>query len=110
MGAIKTMEDQEYILCAAIHYDDVKVYIHQPTNIKTGFVIAGRRHHNCVYTFGILNKELVMKLKATHTDGFITNTNRFVDRKEAFKIAKDANQIISIANTRSKNLYSEDLY
>lgn len=37
---------KEYILCASIHFDDGKVHEHQPKNIKTGFVVCGRRHHN----------------------------------------------------------------
>ena len=37
---------KEYILCAAIHWDDGETYPHQPKNITTGLVICGRRHHN----------------------------------------------------------------
>ena len=38
----------ERILCAAIWYNDGKKHVHQPINIETGFVICGRRHHNCI--------------------------------------------------------------
>ena len=45
----------EYILCSAIWIDDgVTTYVHQPKNIKQGFVVAGRRHHNCITTLAML--------------------------------------------------------
>ena len=56
----------EYILCAANHFDDGKVYVHVPTNIKTGFVVCGQRHHNCFYTVAIfteMNPEKFHKLE-----------------------------------------------
>lgn len=64
------MNIKEYILCAAIHYDDEVKYIHQPDNITTGLVFCGRRHHNIINTnaqaFGRSNK-------GKETQGFITN-------------------------------------
>lgn len=44
----------EYILCAAIWYDDGKEYPHQPVNIKEGYVWCGRRHHNIINLRGRL--------------------------------------------------------
>lgn len=41
--------------------------------------------------------------------GFITNKGRFVNRKEAFKIALDAGQIDESAGVGGE-LFSEDLY
>lgn len=38
---------EERILCAAVHYDDGKEYVHQPINITSGYVVCGHRHHNC---------------------------------------------------------------
>lgn len=37
----------EYIICATIWYQNDKVYRGQPTNVVSGIVICGRRHHNC---------------------------------------------------------------
>jgi hypothetical protein len=91
--------EQERILCAAIHFDDGNKYIHQPKNIKTGFVVCGRRHHNCFAIIGILGKD---RLKFNVVQGFITNTDRFVDRYEAFKVTK--------GGSGNHKLYSEDLY
>lgn len=109
IGIIRTgnNRDREYILCAAIHYDDGEKYVHQPRNIKTGFVITGRRHHNCIATFGILNREKVLSYKKLHTDGFLTNKDQFVDRFEAYKIALAAGQTASKIVPR---IYSEDVW
>lgn len=99
---------EQYILCAAIHYDDLKEHVHQPKNIKTGFVIAGRRHHNCITTLSILGADQPGYYKALKSvQGFITNENLFVNRHEAFLIAVRANQC---EDSTEKTLLSEDLY
>jgi hypothetical protein len=98
--------DKEYILCAAIWFDDGKEYRLQPKNITTGLVLCGWRH-GCIFPqigglvaerqkLGIFEKE----------QGFLTNLNRFVGRKEGGKIAFDAGQTKELKET----LYSEDLY
>ncbi len=101
---------KEYILCAANHYDDGQENVHEPVNIKTGFVVCGRRHHNCIHTFAMIvgfpYTEDGHKLHNTEEQGFLTNTNRFVDREEGAKIAFAAGQITE----EKKTLYSEDLY
>jgi len=104
--------NEEYILCAAIWYDDGVFYEHQPFNIKTGFVICGHRHHNCFMTAYILNKD--KKLQGyNEIQGFVTNTNNFVDRAEAFRIAKAADQILpdsSVYRFEQADLYSESMW
>lgn len=104
----KTEPAREYILCSAIHYDDGKEYIHQPRNIATGFVICGRRHHNIINT---LAQVFGRETKDRTGQGFLTNTDRFVDRKEAYIIAKNANQLNNKLHDQSNpQLISEDLY
>ncbi len=101
----------EYILCAANHYKDGKEHIDQPINVSSGYVLCGRRHHNIINT-----KASVFKLDngdINNIQGFITNTNRFVDRQEAYKIAFEADQIIGPNKGIPENiigLTSEDLY
>ena len=99
------------IISSAIHYDDGVVYVHQPTNISKGFVIAGRRHHNCVTTLAILAKisgfERTSRYK--ETQGFLTSDDRFVDRKEAAKIAMRSGQVRELKH-RENELDSSDLY
>ena len=94
----------ETILCAAIWFEDGERNHHQPKNITTGFVVCGRRHHNCIITLDVLGGEL--KEYIEHIQGFITNTDRFVDRKEAGYIAFNAGQI----KKPNDYLFSEDLY
>jgi hypothetical protein len=101
---------QEYILCSAIHFDDGNVYIHQPKNIKSGYVVCGRRHHNCFMTMKIIKDKLPLdekiKLNKNTTQGFLTSLDRFVDRKEGGVIAFKSSQI----DNEIKLLFSEDLY
>ena len=96
---------KSYIICAAIHFDDNKKHIHQPKNIKTGFVIAGRRHHNCFSTFAILSGDITKHNQYKKTQGFITNDDRFVNREDASIIAVSAGQ-----TKKTDILFSEDLY
>ena len=106
--------EKEFILCAANYYNDGIKYDHSCKNIKTGFVICGRRHHNCIATFakmvGFPYDEKGHELMRTEQQGFITNTDRWVDRLEALKIAKEANQLITGEGNESLGLFSEDLY
>lgn len=108
---------KEFILCAANYYNDADVHDKQPVNIEVGFVICGRRHYNCNYTFEFTTfywpSELRNAVRYTAVQGFLTNTNRFVDRKEAYKIAFGADQIIGPNKgcpTNDIGLTSEDLY
>lgn len=109
--------NSEYIVCSAIHYDDGKEYVHQPRNIKSGFVICGLRHQNCIMTAVVLT-EIVGEAKRKErlmiiddTQGFVTNKNRFVGRIEAMQIAIRENQVREedLHNPRI-GLFSEDLY
>lgn len=99
----------EHILCAAVHHENDKRYIHQPHNIFLGIVVTGyRRQHS------IENLERITGIIGpAHIKGFLTSENRFVDRKEAYTIAFNANQIIGPNKgipTNDIGLTSEDLY
>ncbi|WP_428663467.1 hypothetical protein [Runella sp.] len=102
----------EYILCAAIHYEDGKQYPHQPENISSGLIICGRRHDNCYMTLSALLGNNDGKLNVGRDkQGFITNLNRYVDRKEGYQIAKKAGQLLHNLHDQSNPiLISEDLY
>lgn len=113
------MELKEYILCAAIWLNDGKSHVHQPKNIKTGFVISGRRHHNCFATLAAIGNSLGIeeRLKkkiipeGREGQGFITNFDRYVNRKEGFYIAQKAGQLLhNIHDMSNPTLISEDLY
>jgi hypothetical protein len=109
--------NKEFILCAANFYQDGEVRVHNPKNIETGFITCGRRHHNCISAFAMIvgfpYNEASQAIQNTEVQGFLTNTNRFVDRKEAFQIARLANQIKGPNKGQQENsigLTSEDLY
>lgn len=107
---------EEYILCAAIWYKFIPIkkelpmeVMVRPINCDQGLVFCGHRHAQCMYTMvSITGIRSVESEVGAYTQGFLTNKNRFVDRKEAMVIAKEANQVKE--DTYSDRLFSEDLY
>jgi hypothetical protein len=98
-------ERAEYLLCAAIHYTDGKIYPHQPRNIESGIVVCGWRHHNCfVPLYSFLGDGYDVSL--TRNQGFLTSKGRYVTREEGVEIALKSGQI----KLEQKTLFSEDLY
>jgi hypothetical protein len=65
------------------------------------------RHHTIIQTMD-LEMGIDGTLAAPNTQGFITDTGRFVNRVEAYYIAFKAEQIIS--DTKGPRLFSEDLW
>lgn len=100
---------EEYILCAAIHYRDGKVYKEQPVNIETGLVVTGYRHGNCVAILETLYPGYNAELAARDAQGFLTSKNRYVGRAEGYEIALKQNQLL-LGPCDSAILTSEDLY
>lgn len=97
----------EYILCSAIYFNDGVKHVHQPKNIDTGFVVCGRRHHNCFATFNAIGVSKPKRIeRMDEVQGFLTNTDRFVDRVEGAEIAYASGQ----TSTKKAKLFSEDLY
>lgn len=98
---------EEKILCSAIKIEGVsEVY---------DSVYLGLRHGDC---FGLIARtrnllgdgdDMRIKCKQNATQGFLTTKNRFVDRVEGMKIAKENNQIIREYGSGDE-LYSECLY
>jgi len=105
---------KEYILCAAIWYKEIplKRSIPQvlPKNIDRGLVVLGHRHGQCIWTTaslsGLRTVQFGEDAAGDHEQGFLTNLNRFVDRKEGAEIAFNAGQ----TKEKKETLYSEDLY
>lgn len=92
---------EEFIICAAIKHED------------TGKIFYGHRHYHCLEASNgelswTLNRQQIMKIN--RIQGFITNTNRFVNREEALIIALKNNQVLDKNEIRGSKLYSEDLY
>jgi hypothetical protein len=93
--------EKEFILCAALNY--------------YGKIVCGHRHSDCYQ----LIRQLVPKitdedLPKRENQGFLTSLNRYVDRKEGWKIAKENNQIQwgleASENGEDSHLISENLY
>lgn len=96
----------ERILCAAVWYNDnVTAHIHKPINVKSGYVVAGRRHYNCIQMHVFLTGSWD-NAGLDVVQGFLTSGNRFVNRMEAGQIAFEAGQIKELTDC----LISEDLY
>lgn len=91
---------KEYILCAAIDYK--------------GLIISGYRHSDCYKVLRELKGECDEPDRTHH--GFLTSLNRFVNRKEAWIIAKENDQIkfglkaSTAENEDDSILISENLY
>ena len=102
----------ERIYSAAIWYKDLSTAKYLPTNVDKGVVVAGHRHADIIKTVvNLLGKRTCQfgeDCAGESEQGFVTNKDRFVDRVEAMKIARAANQVIS--DTTFEELYSEDLY
>lgn len=96
----------EYIICAAIWFKDEISHQHQPKNVDKGFVVCGRRHHNCFMVAHICLADSYSEAKGTGVQGFLTSKDRFVTRKEGGTIALAAGQITEATSC----LFSEDLY
>jgi len=122
---------KEYIICSAIWFRDGKNYDMQPKNIESGFVITGKRHHNCYATlqsvfkfvkYGYFGEEAPEKkeilkwfnyLEEREVQGFLTSKDRFVTRQEAYLIASEIGQCKKEECHSFKNipyLTSEDIY
>lgn len=79
-----------------------------PKDSKYPQIVCGKRHCDC---FEWMFKHLVEYDKNTHEQGFLTNTNQFVDRYEAMNMALDWGQVSEEDGYVSgQQLYSEDLW
>jgi hypothetical protein len=116
---LKSRYMEERILCAAIWYKELpvqRVIEHniRPVNCDKGLVFCGLRHCHCMFTMiSITGRDSTVPFVGEHIQGFLTNKNRFVNRKEAYAIAYVANQIIGPNKgcpTNHVGLTSEDLY
>lgn len=106
---------EEKIICSAIWYKELHLEKPEvleprgfsPYNVDKGIVFCGWRHPNCMYQMiaitGLKDYEA-----GESEQGFLTNKNRFVDRKEGAKIALATKQIDKLQY--GTILYSEDLY
>ena len=116
---------KEFILCAAIWYNDGLYHEGQPAGINTGFVVCSYSHNDCFEILKILfdykskNRRFywLHKLLFKHsrydkrnaTQGFLTSRKRFVNRVQAYIIHTAATGKEPF-DEYTDQLYSEDLY
>ena len=95
--------EPEYIMCAAIKY-----YIKGEDTAK--YVIGGN-HGQCIESFANMELYKTDRDMDREEQGFLTTSGRFVDRYEAWNIAKMAGQLryYDSADTTPKKLISENV-
>lgn len=79
----------------------------QNTNSEYFDVMCGKRHSD------ILHRMFLMRIdydRNTAVQGFMTDTNQFVDRYEAMELAYDAGQIDEKTYDSCRQLFSEDVW
>ena len=102
-GELKIIQDPdpvrapgETIVAAAVYYDGLIYSIEAPA-----------RHFHILHA--MVEKDVDDEATHPRYQGFVTNTGRFVDRYEAAKIARAANQLIR-QPTPKDMLTSEDVW
>lgn len=109
MGIIY-QETTEYIICAAIWYKELPTQNFLAKNIDRGLLVCGHRHGHCIdivkQLAGLRTVQFGPNSVGETEQGFLTNTNRFVSRKEAAQIAFKSHQI----EFEKETLFSEDIY
>jgi len=91
---------KERILCAALMYN--------------GKLVAGYRHHDCYQSIADLlgvSIDSIPDAPGREHQGFLTSNDRFVDRYEGYRIAREMNQLrMPHVDGCMEMLISEDLY
>lgn len=77
---VRTQQEPEICICAAVH-----AVVERLNGEREQLVIRGHRHPDCFHNLSM--RPSVSKL-LTHTQGFITSQNRFVDRKEGARLMR----------------------
>lgn len=108
-------DDRERVICAAIWYKELPSQRLLPKNVDKGIVVCGHRHGHCIDTMKSLGTLRTVTFGpdsvGEHEQGFLTNANRFVDRKEAVEIAVKAGQVYrNMLINPNVGLFSEDIY
>lgn len=92
------------IIASAIWYKNQPTAAYRPSNVEKGVVLCGFNHAQIIQQHvSIAGKSAYMM--GENEQGFLTNDNRFVDRKEARVIAEAAGQLKE--DFKRTDLYSE---
>lgn len=111
MDSIITLNrSKEHIFSAAYWLPEAhcQVEITRPINIKSGIVITGISHAHCIH---LMASFYPIDDKPERYDGFLTTWNRFIGRREAFILAREAGQLTTDhCHHHSDILFSECLF
>lgn len=102
------MDSEEKIVCSALWYKDLPTPTYRPINVDRGIVFCGLRHAHCLSQMNIMTGKRQCEV-GEEISGFLTNKNRFVDRKEAAEIALNSHQIEKLSYFKDE-LDSSDLF
>ena len=93
-------QDKEIVICAAIRMSD-------------DYIVRGHRHSDCILTASKIPRYKDESHRFGKDQGFVTSSNRYVDRIEGAKIQKMAGIKSRMPEGQEYlhgELYSEDLY
>ena len=106
-------DDNKMIICAAVKYGDEIIRCHRHCH---GLMVIARRE---ACRLGVSEKEVIdhsdYKRPKGTDQGFLTSECKFVDRKEAYRIAEECGQLRKDIHPESAELtrgilLSEDIY
>jgi hypothetical protein len=98
----------EKILCSAIWYKELPTPVFRPINVDKGIVFCGLRHVFCLHQMVSMTGKKQNEV-GHYVQGFLTDKNRFVDRKEAARIAIESHQIEKLDHFKNE-LDSSDIF
>ena len=113
----KKTDMKEVIVCAAIkvqnyHSNVDGVYCGTRHNFCIAQIVRAFKLHNRYKIWRLFGNKYMMQkylpIKQNWTQGFVTSSNRFVDRFEALEIARENGRVNNV--TLGDQLISEDLY
>lgn len=100
--------EEEKVICSAIWYKELPHPVYGPINVDKGIVFCGLRHPHCLHQMVAMTGKRQSEV-GEEIQGFLTNKNRFVNRKEAAEIALKSKQIEKLLYFKDQ-LDSSDLF
>jgi len=102
--------EKEYcdiLKCSDFYPYRKQVIVCAANKLASGLIVCGARHHD-----PIMNAQ-IKAAGDTHigeTQGFIDQYGRFMNRKDAYRIAEESGQIVRSIGYETNKLFSEHLY
>ena len=68
--------------------------------------VTGPNHGYCISCFSAMDLLVTQRIPESEVQGFITSEGRFVDRSEAYQIAKESGQLIRECDRKQLDSYN----